>query len=151
MAFENDYYADFLDWNGSTWTVAWTAEEETQPFGVSCTSRTFCMAIGEAPLYDSLTPVGWLWNGKWPTERYLQGDEFAFDSSLSAVSCASNIACTAVGQTNGSPLAVRWNGTRWLTEPTPFAGALTGVSCTSRARCMAIGDGPKGPLAARYG
>jgi hypothetical protein len=79
---------------------------------------------------------------------------------LAAVSCASLVACVAVGSSLNSamqpvPLAERWDGTSWWIQPTPnpFAqsGAqLSGVSCTSATACTAVGSGGGGSLVERW-
>jgi hypothetical protein len=72
-------------------------------------------------------------------------------SGLSAVSCTSGWACTAVGSdaaTQSSPtftLAERWNGKSWRIQPTanPKGAAssnLFGVSCASASACTAVGS-----------
>jgi hypothetical protein len=92
------------------------------------------------------------WNGtSWsiePTPNPLG----TLGSNLTAVSCPSATACTAVGSfTTSTPggyqaaLAERWNGSAWSiqTAPTP-AGAivtqLNGVSCASASACIAVGS-----------
>jgi hypothetical protein len=72
---------------------------------------------------------------------------------LSAVSCVSGRACTAVGFFRNSAgqevtLAERWNGTNWSVQPTPPTPSLGdttdtnfgGVSCTSATACIAVGS-----------
>lgn len=70
---------------------------------------------------------------------------------LSAVSCTSPRACTAVGSyaqtlsTPSVPLAERWNGRTWRRQsPAVPAGTastvLYGVSCTSATACTAVGN-----------
>lgn len=72
-------------------------------------------------------------------------------NELSAVSCTSPRACTAVGSyaetlsTPSLPLAERWNGKTWrLQAPAVPAGTastfLYGVSCTSGTACTAVGN-----------
>jgi hypothetical protein len=72
-------------------------------------------------------------------------------NELSAVSCASPRACTAVGSyaktlsTPSVPLAERWNGKIWRRQaPAVPAGTastfLYGVSCTSATACTAVGN-----------
>jgi hypothetical protein len=68
---------------------------------------------------------------------------------LSAASCSSSDACTAVGRfVDGSGvramLVERWNGRRWLIQPTPkpfraTGSYLVGISCPSRTTCVAVG------------
>jgi hypothetical protein len=74
-------------------------------------------------------------------------------NELSAVSCTSGRACTAVGShaaslsSPGFPLAQRWNGTSWRLQPTMLpqgaqSGGLAGVSCASATACIAVGSTP---------
>jgi hypothetical protein len=76
------------------------------------------------------------------------------DSNLLAVSCASETACVAVGNTGvrataegvrGKPAAEAWNGITWSTQQTPTSSidvdtSLNGVSCTSPTTCIAVGS-----------
>ena len=71
-------------------------------------------------------------------------------SILLGVSCPSATACTAVGGyalRSGVivPLAERWNGRKWVVQPTPNPSGskgseLVGVSCSSAKACTAVGD-----------
>jgi hypothetical protein len=74
-------------------------------------------------------------------------------NELSAVSCTSGRACTAVGShaaslsSSGFTLAERWNGMRWRIQPTILpkgadSSAFTGVSCASATACTAVGSTP---------
>lgn len=67
---------------------------------------------------------------------------------LSGVSCASKVACTAVGRDVinhvNRPLIEFWNGSLWTTQsapmPTGARGAvLNGVSCPAANNCTAVG------------
>jgi hypothetical protein len=92
------------------------------------------------------------WNGtSWQLESTPNRVGATF-SSLTEVSCASSMDCTAVGYYDnsagvghGMTLAERWNGTRWQLQSTPNpAGAthnhLRGVSsCVSSTDCTAVG------------
>ena len=80
---------------------------------------------------------------------------------LTAVSCASTTACTAVGTFSGTPgiFAESWNGSSWTLQspPIPTGGSspfLEGVSCTSASACTAVGQyftaGQQIPLAERW-
>jgi hypothetical protein len=71
-------------------------------------------------------------------------------NELSAVSCTSGRACTAVGSHAASlssptfTLAERWNGMRWWIQHTLLprsaaSGTLFGVSCASATACTAVG------------
>jgi hypothetical protein len=76
---------------------------------------------------------------------------------LSATSCPSATACTAVGHytdTNGSQVtgAEAWDGSTWTTQASPNpSGAtnssLNAVSCTSATACIAVGSSNNATLA----
>jgi hypothetical protein len=79
---------------------------------------------------------------------------------LSATSCSSATACTALGHyadTNGNQvtLAEAWDGSSWTTRTTPNpSGAtnsrLNAVSCTSATACIAVGSSNGATLAERW-
>jgi hypothetical protein len=94
------------------------------------------------------------WDGTAWTIRATPNPSGAQRSVLSAVSCASATACTAVGSYTNSAgtqltLAERWNGTGWTIQPTPnpigsTGSGLSDVSCTSATTCTAVGSGSGG-------
>jgi hypothetical protein len=100
------------------------------------------------------SPAGTAAGSGWKVERTPnQNRDGAGVNELSAVSCTSGRACTAVGShaaslsSTGFPLAERWNGTRWRIQPTVLpagakSGALAGVSCPSATACTAVGSTP---------
>jgi hypothetical protein len=69
---------------------------------------------------------------------------------LSSVSCPAPRKCVAVGYDVDAantpvPLSERWNGARWVIQPTPAlpgatAGFLFGVSCVTPRSCTAVGS-----------
>jgi len=154
-------------WNGRNWAIQRTptptGSTSSELLDVSCTSRTFCIAVGwySSRRHASNTLVE-RWNGsRWSIQQTPKG------FLASGVSCTSKTACTAVG---GGPytdgvlvdfgsfvvVVGRWNGSRWSIQRTPrLAGAGLGdVSCASAARCVAVGDAPGldgyGTLAERW-
>jgi hypothetical protein len=74
----------------------------------------------------------------------------AESTNLSAVSCPSATACSAVGYSENRSgvyftLAEHWNGKKWVIQSTPNPSRaegvdLTGVSCSSGTACVATGD-----------
>src|SRR6516165_8261818 len=141
-------------WNGHTWRIQPTpspADGGTLT-GVSCLSRSSCLAVGGHGNPFNEVPPGTLaerWNGsRWriqPTPNPPGGGWW-----LTAVSCTSPSACTAVGgriEPPGKPqgtLAERWDGRRWRIQATPSLPGnavklLAGVACTSRSSCLAVG------------
>jgi hypothetical protein len=145
-------------WDGRTWQAEPVPRLRPAPqtlvlASVSCTSATFCMAVGDASrgagarpsrAYRDITLAA-MWNGsRW---RMAVTPSPSRASELSGVSCTSPRACTAVGSTanRSRALAERWNGLRWAVQRTPSAGrtgytVLTAVSCASPAACTAVGD-----------
>ena len=132
-------------------------------WGVSCSSITFCMAVGYqvGPLGHHV-PLAYRFDGvSWSLQStpYPPGG-LGSDIELNAVSCTSSIACTAVGyadlpvqlpdglfQPQIHALAEHWDGVEWSIQATPGVGnvngqnlaELTGVSCTSSTACTAVG------------
>lgn len=76
--------------------------------------------------------------------------------NVSAVSCSSDVGCTAVGGRG----ALRWNGAQWLVQHTAGPRGsrrwlLNAVSCPTAMTCFAVGSRPQGqqgslPLAERW-
>jgi hypothetical protein len=111
---------------------------------------TWIVTAGAAQASQTGTAAGSGWKVE-PTPN--QNRNSAGVNELSAVSCTSRRACTAVGShaaslsSPGFPLAGRWNGTRWRIQPTMLpkgaeSGGLTGVSCPSATACTAVGSTP---------
>jgi len=105
--------------------------------GVSCTSRTSCLAAGSY-YYGASGPQHPLverWDGTSWQVQSLPAD--ARDGVLTAISCAGAGSCTAVG----SPV-IGWNGSRWSIElrSSPF----TAVSCPALSSCVAVGTSQSG-------
>jgi hypothetical protein len=143
-------------WNGHTWTIQRTPSpaDGGNLIAVSCPSRSSCLAVGgHANPFSAVSPSGTLaerWNGRrWriqPTPNPPGAGWW-----LTAVSCTSPSACTAVGgriEPPGKPqgtLAERWDGRKWRIQATPSLPGnavklLGGVACTSRSSCMAVGN-----------
>ncbi len=126
-------------WNGTAWSVQKTPNPPGVPssslVGVSCTSATFCIAVGQ-----TATALAEVWNGTtWSIQRTASVPFAAFNG----VSCTSPSACTLVGTTGSDALAERWNGTSWSvqsTAPGLSTGDFTAVSCTSATACTAVGN-----------
>ncbi len=107
--------------------------------GVSCLTRTACMAVGSygEPNTTAEKALAEWWNGTtWSLTSPPTG------SALDAVDCVSDTWCMAVGTSQqGFAWAERWNGSSWrTTAQAPAAGfPLTSVSCTSTQSCLAVG------------
>ena len=130
---------------GATPAAAAAKSNTGQVLGVSCTSTTFCMAVGASN--GTLTES---WNGSvWsvvpspsPSSSY---------NAFESVSCVSATDCVAVGGSNDSEgvtqsLAEVWNGTSWSVVSTPTLSGdqiqFNSVSCvdSSSIYCVAVGS-----------
>lgn len=145
-----------IRWNGSTWTSMHppnpTAPESSDGLvGMGCTAspQFECQAVGwegSGDFSQSTFGLGWV-PGHWTLEYTPSPGNRAW---LSAVSCASNSACVAVGwhpvPTVGRlPLLGFWDGTEWRTQSPPLVrGSMDGVSCASSVSCTAVGTRPTG-------
>jgi len=142
-------------WNGTRWRI----QHSTLPpsaasgtlFGVSCASATACTAVGSATgkATGRTVNLAETWNGTSWRVQAIPNPKGSTGGALHGVSCTSRRACTAVGNYGtaaGRVLAVaeRWNGARWVIQPTPRpAGAtsaqFSGVSCSAARVCTAVG------------
>ncbi len=124
--------------------------------GVSCTTPSFCMAVGYSVSSHKGAVVRALaerWNGRaWnaePTPLPVAHDHWAV---LTSVACSSTADCIAVGgyirnssSAQEQPLAESWDGTTWslLGAPNPHAengSAFTAVACAASDACEVVGD-----------
>jgi hypothetical protein len=105
--------------------------------GVSCTSATFCITVGDAEPTGIVTfvAVAEQWNGSTWT---LQSPVSPAGAELSGVSCTSSTSCEAVGSDNAGALAEYWNGTTWSAQAIPGT-SMEAVSCVSSTSCEAVG------------
>jgi hypothetical protein len=140
-------------WNGSSWSSVPSpnpnpSSDSSVLYGVSCTSSTFCVAVGDyesSGVTDTLIET---WNGtSW--SMVSSPDDSSTVNSLEAVSCTSSTFCVAVGYEDyptpePTPLIDTWNGSSWSATsapiPTSNKSYLYGVSCTSTTSCEAVGD-----------
>jgi hypothetical protein len=155
-------------WNGRHWYLQRSLYSRPQDgnvvlTGVSCGSRSRCLAVGTLGLNGGAKPRAELWNGK----RWIATARLPVWSALNGVSCTSATACVAVGQYQPSyyppasvtePLVENWNGKRWAKQTVPNAPAptgpnlshlpifptLNGVSCIAADMCTAVGGSGSG-------
>lgn len=135
-------------WNGRRWSIQATPGIPGMGLGgVSCPAVRVCVAVGS----EGFSGLVERWNGaKWSVQSTPEGGgTFAVPHALSAVSCSSPTACTAVGTLGSGPdsdptLVERWNGQAWSVQQSSASGALTGVSCPALTMCMAVGENCEG-------
>jgi hypothetical protein len=129
---------------------SWGSVKALSNEALSCTSSTFCMAVG--PTSSALPPplpFSEVWNGSSWSGAGLPTPTGTPEPT--SVSCLSGSFCMAVGLAGSTIFADDWNGSSWsaLTIPTPTDGSatfLTSVSCSSTTDCVAVGVDNDAPL-----
>jgi hypothetical protein len=129
-------------WDGNVWTIQATLNPARFDYGlfnsVSCSSATFCMAVGDAYASpDDYQTLSEAWDGtSWTIEPTP-----TTGGHLDGVSCTSPTNCIAVGESSAGDVAEQWDGTAWtvMTLPVLALADLGGISCTQATSCMAVG------------
>lgn len=105
-------------WNLTKWSGP-SGTTSTLLTGVSCVSRSNCVAAGQITTAKTSLAAALTWNGtKWAVTK-VPGPGAGNASSFYGVSCPAAGNCTAIGATGkatagiGSLLAGHWNGTAW--------------------------------------
>ena len=136
----------------SAYALGWASQSLSPPagydhaalFGVSCTSTSFCIAVGNHQFPEGPGDDGnWYnWNGTtWSTAGTFGTEE----GLIRGVSCTSTSFCVAVGKYSkefkDTTVALHWNGSKWtiISTPNGVAAMLTSVSCTATNACTAVG------------
>jgi subtilisin family serine protease/sugar lactone lactonase YvrE len=127
-------------WKSGSWSLLSTPNiegaTESELGDVSCTSATFCMAVGRSE--GPHVPLSMVWDGtSWSLRKGARES-----GSLSGVSCTSSQFCMAV---TAYPWAEVWNGEKWSTQEwaLPSGGEfiwLNSVSCSTASFCRAVGE-----------
>jgi hypothetical protein len=143
-------------WDGAAWSAIHPPTpngDEGGLFGVTCSSRSRCWAVGtqfEGSAGASLTLVE-EWNGKSWSVVSSPNPSTAEESTLGSVTCQSAANCWAVGSTaeagggnRNATLVEKWNGRSWSLVPSANTSRaenfLQGVSCVRRSHCWAVGS-----------
>ena len=125
------------------------AGASSELWAASCANRHACTAVGD---YRTKQGFQFPWAEGWNGSTWRVGEVQkppGGSGTLSAVSCPSVNACTAVGNyvsPNGDQKALveRWTGSSWRLQTTPSTGTavavLAGVSCSAAASCTAVGN-----------
>ena len=135
----------------SGWSSVFVPEphDNSQLFGVSCTTAKACTAVGSTPKGQGTIPLAERWNGSSWSAQTAPAPGGTSSSQLDTVVCTSAKSCLAVGDlehgSSEAPLSELWNGTKWkvLATPKPSGqpiSALTGLSCASASKCFAVGN-----------
>jgi hypothetical protein len=116
-------------------------------FGVSCTSVSFCVAVGQSSRESPLIEA---WRGhNWQLEVTPKLKSAA--SSLDGVDCLTRKSCWAIGAAQEN-LFERWNGSQWQILPSPPGSwDFGGISCPAITTCVVVGtNGNVAALAIRF-
>ena len=138
-------------WNGHRWSFRPRTSAFDNLLAVSCTSASFCVAVGTARTRSNLV-------ARWDGRRWSRPAELPKMPYVGTVSCGSAAFCIALGYSGNQPgpagtLAARFDGHRWRAirgASTVHAGDAFDVSCTSRRYCLEIGGSSNAPSAAAY-
>ena len=149
-----------VQWNGTTWTASWKGE--THVNAVSCSSRTWCVAVGADGLLLKWDGRSWTtislgtsdWTGvscpqagwcmavdEHGGTSHLAGGSWsapaAADSlgGVNSVSCASASFCAA-GDREGAVLI--WNGTHWSQPSVVASTGIGSMSCPTTTFCSGL-------------
>src|ERR1700704_258617 len=139
----------------------WNSVEAEEPitakfatfYGISCTSSTFCMAVGQwsesvsSPPYKALADI---WNGSsWTAVLFSGGVGITKESTFRGVSCPATEECEAVGSYVTSEgveksLVYIWKSKEWKVQTTSDptgakATSFNAISCTASETCSAVG------------
>ncbi len=148
-----NYYQTLVEqWDGTAWSIVASpntdATHNNVLNAVSCTSSTFCVAVGYSRNGANDQTLIEQWNGAaWSIVS--TPDISTSYSTLASVSCVSASFCEAVGYseigTYTQTLIEQWNGAAWAVVASPNPGsqpgsALIGVSCFSTTMCVAVGN-----------
>ena len=136
------------EWNGGSWSLVTSpntsSTQDNFLKGVSCFSRTFCMAAGYYLNGGVNQTLSEKWNGgSWSLVS--SPNRGTQDNFLYSVTCTSTGFCMAAGfYSYASTLIEKWNGSSWslVASPNRIANQenfLYGVSCVGTSFCMAVG------------
>ena len=142
-------------WNGSSWqtVVLPAAPEGTDSVleSVSCTSVSFCVAVGAQSIGAGAMSLAYAWNGtSWSLSTLPALASSYTEAVLLGVSCTGPMWCVATGFADNSSTttedtyALDWNGTSWAVMTAPDIAnhvddIFNAVSCTGPSNCMAVG------------
>jgi hypothetical protein len=140
-------------WNGARWRETATplpkGWPEGQLGGVSCPSRSYCVAIGDYSKGITLNPMAETWNGRDWTVTELPRPAGPFSVVDGAISCPAAHRCVADGTfalapSRGHAFAETLTGAKWTIRDVPLpkgsiGGGFGSVSCDSVTDCVLAG------------
>jgi hypothetical protein len=149
---DDDTKALIFLWNGSSWSLVGAPDEgdSSELFGVSCSSTTSCLAVGDYTKSFIGHPLTERWNGvSWSIVTPIN-HVHTQSVQLASVACSARTSCLAVGNyfTFSASLErtfdEQWTGTATVGKPKnpspPHTSQLIGVACPSTTYCLAVGN-----------
>jgi streptogramin lyase len=143
-------------WKGGKWTAEPVPLPEgfvgSDLRGVSCTSATFCLAVGQRVTTEVESAYGESWDGtKWTPVKISTSGYFPFGNEFSwleSVSCTSTTWCMGAGEESfggeegWQGIGARWTGSELvlLRVPTEHQNDLVRISCSGQEACIATGN-----------
>ncbi len=143
------------EWGGTSWSTVTSPDTlSTQANvlnGVSCTSPSFCIAVGNYNTGSNTLVVIDQWNGtSWSmVSNSTFNVNTGVNNNLLGVSCQNTAFCMTAGyyvgtSTSDQTLIEEWNGTSWSIATSQNSlpnqiNTLNGVSCSTSSSCMAAG------------
>lgn len=122
-----------VTYNGHSWSTPARIPRQLQLGSVSCSSRSFCIALGASfPALGKVVDYALTYNGhSWSSPVHIDTN-----GELGSVSCTSPSFCVAGGDTS----TLTYSGGSWST-PTSIGGnrPLGSVSCASPSFCAGAG------------
>jgi hypothetical protein len=147
-------------WNGTKWSVQTVAlpvaSLGSALLDVSCTSTTFCEAVG---YWESSTGqefgLGLQWNGSHWIRQSVPTPAGNANALMEGVYCTTTASCVGVGQASitsaASAAAWTFDGSSWSATAVPVpagstASSIAAVSCPSVGPCTAVGHYDQGSV-----
>jgi hypothetical protein len=131
-------------WDGTSWSMSSSPNPTTSDlfYGVSCTSPSFCVAVGSAAGAggSSSQTLVETWDGTaWSVTPSPDVPNVA--DYLLSVSCTSTAFCVGMGHAGSRVVIEIWDGASWSisTSPSPDVISGYGVSCWSSTACVGVG------------
>jgi hypothetical protein len=138
-------------WNGARWRETATplpkGWPEGQLGGVSCPSRSYCVAIGDYSKGTTVNPLAETWNGRdWTATLLPRPSSSTSSTGLSPARPPTGAWASAPSPTSpkGHAFAETLTGTKWTVRDVPLpkgsaGGGFDGVSCVSVTDCVLVG------------
>ena len=131
-------------WNGTSWQMGRfrvSASTSVDLTGVSCASRSMCLAVGSSGTSTARHPYSLTWNGATWTTAPVVAPWNA--TALTGVSCVATTTCFATGSKRQGTFSDRWSGHWSILAPmakVAIYASFGAISCWSSRLCAAAGS-----------